>query len=335
MKRRTTVSLALMLSVFMVVFTAIPAFASAVPTEKYTYSLSGETGNQTKKIELEDYDDNQTFRDILAEQNYKIVLVKDGAEIKFTPKEKMRAVVSYYTVDGSYGGALTWTIDGSEYMGSELEANKTATVKLNKRYGGYTCDLYYVFSFGNGDNTTKIIYTVSAGTGASTSEPAEPTTPTEPSKPTEPATTPVVKPLETATATPSVSKVLVNGKQVSFEAYSINNSTYFKLRDIAKAVNGTDKNFEVGWDGEHNAISLTSGEAYTAVGGELAVSANLKAKKATLSTAKVYLDDEEIKLTAYTIGGNNYFKLRDLAQELGFTITFDSKTNTIGIGSSN
>ncbi|MNC66631.1 hypothetical protein D3C75_1170490 [compost metagenome] len=90
----------------------------------------------------------------------------------------------------------------------------------------------------------------------------------------------------------------------------------------------------MGWDGDYNAISLTSGEAYTAQGGELAVSANPKAKKATLSTSKVYLDDQEAQLTAYVIGGNNYFKLRDIAQALDITITFNSKTNTIGIETS-
>ncbi|GGH20784.1 hypothetical protein [Paenibacillus segetis] len=334
MRKKTFVSLALMLSVIMLVFTSVPAFASGVPTDKYTYSLTGEAGSQSKKIDIEEYDDNQQFRDILAEQNYKIVLVKEGAEIKFTPKEKMPAVVNYYLEDGSYGGALSWTIDGSEQSVSDVGANKTATVKLYKRYGGFTCDLYYVFSFGEGGKSTSLIYKVSDDSSASSSDsaaesaskPEEPTT-----KPTEPTIKPVVKPLVTATAKASVSKVVIDGKQVPFEAYNINNSNYFKLRDIAMAVNGTAKSFEVGFDNENNAISLTSDEAYTAQGGELAVSSNPKDKKATLSTSKVFLDDEEIQLTAYTIGGNNYFKLRDLADALGITITFDAKTNTIGI----
>ncbi|RCX23701.1 copper amine oxidase-like protein [Fontibacillus phaseoli] len=325
MRKKSFISLALMLSVIMLAFTSIPAIASEVPADKYTYALSGEAGTQSKKIDLEEFDDNQRFRDVLAEEKYKIVLVKEGAEIKFSPKEKMPAVVSYYTVDGSYGGAMSWTIDGSEQSVSEIEANKTATVKLYKRYGGYTCDLYYVFSFGE-DKNSNIIYIVSEGEETAASAPAEPA-----ANPAEPTKEPAVKPLKTAIAAPSVSKVLVDGKQVSFEAYNINNNTYFKLRDIAKTVNGTAKSFEVGWDGEHNAISLTAGEAYTAQGGELAVSANPKAKNAALSTSKVYLDDQEAQLTSYVIGGNNYFKLRDIADALDITITFDSKTNTIGI----
>jgi len=51
---------------------------------------------------------------------------------------------------------------------------------------------------------------------------------------------------------------LVNGKIVEFEAYNINGYNYFKLRDLAQAVNNTEKNFEVTWDAANNAINLIS-----------------------------------------------------------------------------
>lgn len=317
----------------MMLFASISAYAAEVPTSKYTYSLSGEVGTQSTKIEIEEDFETERFSNILAENNYKIVLVKDEAEIKFTPKEKMSAIVSYFTPDGAYGGALFWTIDGSEEAVSEIEANKTATTKLYKKYGYFTVDLYYVFSFGNGDDKSHIIYLVSDGAGAATGQPAATPAPQPESAPV-PSTSNnsgVNKTVTTVNATASVSKVLVDGKQVPFEAYSINNNNYFKLRDIAMAVNGTDKSFEVGFSNELKAINLITGEEYTPQGGELAVSTNAKAKKATLSTSKVYLNEEEVNLTAYNIGGNNYFKLRDIADALGITITFDSKTNTIGI----
>ncbi len=303
---------ALILSVIMLAFIALPAMASEVPADKYTYTLSDKIGIQSEKIELEEYDDNQQFRDILAEEKNEVVLVKDGAEIKFTPTEKMSATVRYYDVDGGYAGSLFWTIDGSEEAVSEIDANKTATVKLHKRYGGYDCDLYYIFSFGDTDKT-KIIYKVADGS---------------------PSTSPAVEPPKTGTAAVTTSKVLVDGKQVAFEAYNINSNNYFKLRDIAMALNGTAKGFEVAWDGKNNAISLTPGKAYTAVGGELAVSAKPTAKQAALSTSKIYLDGEEIQLTAYTIGGNNYFKLRDFEQAIGIVVGWDQKTNTVSIDTS-
>ncbi len=318
MRSAKTISSALILSVIMLVSIALPAMASEVPADKYAYTLSDKVGTQSEKIELEEYDDNQEFRDILAEEKNEVVLVKDGAEIKFTPTEKMSAAVRYYDVDGCYAGNLFWTIDGSEEAVSEIGANKTATVKLHKRYGGYDCDLYYIFSFGD-SNKTNIIYKVADGS-ASTPAP-------EPS-------TPAVQLPETATAAVTTSKVLVDGKQVAFEAYNINSNNYFKLRDIAMALNGTAKSFEVAWDGKNNAISLTAGKAYTAVGGELAVSAKPTAKQATLSTSKIYLDGEEIQLTAYTIGGNNYFKLRDFEQAIGIVVGWDQETNTVSIDTS-
>jgi hypothetical protein len=66
--------------------------------------------------------------------------------------------------------------------------------------------------------------------------------------------------LVTAAAKPTDSKVLVNEEEVSFQAYNINDNNYFKLRDLAMILNGTDKNFAVSWDGENNAISLESGK---------------------------------------------------------------------------
>ena len=47
--------------------------------------------------------------------------------------------------------------------------------------------------------------------------------------------------------------------------------------------------------------------------------------------AIVSKDGQVIELTAYTINGNNYFKLRDLCNAFNVGVTWDSQTNTIGI----
>ena len=62
-------------------------------------------------------------------------------------------------------------------------------------------------------------------------------------------------------ASPTASKVTVNGEAKAFEAYNINSNNYFKLRDIAYVLNGTDASFSVGWDGAANSIALVKGEA--------------------------------------------------------------------------
>lgn len=134
-------------------------------------------------------------------------------------------------------------------------------------------------------------------------------------------------------ATPTSSRVLINGKEISFDAYEISGNNYFKLRDIANVLSGTGKQFEVTWDGDKNAINLLSGKAYTAVGGELAKSDG-NSNTATLNTSKVYLDGKEISLTAYTINDNNYFKLRDLGQIFNFGVGWDGAGNTVTIDTS-
>lgn len=134
----------------------------------------------------------------------------------------------------------------------------------------------------------------------------------------------------TVKAAPTVATVFVDKAQIEFEAYTINNNNYFKLRDLAQAVNNTSKNFGVDWDGTKKAINLLSATSYTSVGGELN-KGDGKTKSATLSTSSIYKDGNEISLTAYTIGGNNYFKLRDIAKAFDIGITWDNKTKTIGI----
>ncbi|MDF2652026.1 MAG: hypothetical protein K0Q73_7831 [Paenibacillus sp.] len=134
-----------------------------------------------------------------------------------------------------------------------------------------------------------------------------------------------------ALANPTASKVLINGKEEAFQAYNINDNNYFKLRDLAMVVNGTEKNFQVSWDAAKNAISLESHKAYTPEGGELVASDKAISKEANPTSSILFLDGKEIKLIAYNIDGNNYFKLRDIAKAFNIGVTWDDKTNTVGI----
>ncbi|MFV0517424.1 MAG: leucine-rich repeat protein [Aminipila sp.] len=167
----------------------------------------------------------------------------------------------------------------------------------------------------------------------------------KPTAPTTP-TTPTTPPATSATANPTTSKVMVNGKQVAFDAYNINNNNYFKLRDIAQVVRGTEKQFNVTWNTEMGsvvfdpavgdftskggAIDMLSGKAYVTVGGELK-KGDGKAKTSTLCTSDIYKDGKLVKMTAYTIKGNNYFKLRDLGETFNFDVSWDNGSNSIVI----
>jgi hypothetical protein len=134
-------------------------------------------------------------------------------------------------------------------------------------------------------------------------------------------------------AVPSPQKVTVNGGEIAFDAYNIEGSNYFKLRDLAYVLSGTEKQFDVGWDGENNAISLTGGEAYTIVGGEMSAKGG-ESKSANPTTAQIYLDGEQISLNAYNIDDSNYFKLRDIGQLFDFGVDWDGENNTVAIDTS-
>ena len=136
--------------------------------------------------------------------------------------------------------------------------------------------------------------------------------------------------LTNPTAHVSRHKVTLNGAKADLAAYTINSNNYFKLRDLAKALKGLDSEFEVKWNAAEQRIDLTSKTPYTPVGGEqAALPASNKA--ATLTNASVYLDGKPLSLTAYSIGGNNYFKLRDLGDALGFDVGWDSDSMTVTI----
>lgn len=142
-----------------------------------------------------------------------------------------------------------------------------------------------------------------------------------------------VKPVFTPpakTVRPASSAVVINGKPVSFDAYNIDGNTYFKLRDVAMALNGTKQQFNVVWDQDKKAVNLISNTPYEAVGNELKKGDGLP-KKASPNTSSIYQDGNPVDLDAYAIGDNTYFKLRDLGEAFDFAVGWNNLTKTITI----
>lgn len=54
---------------------------------------------------------------------------------------------------------------------------------------------------------------------------------------------------------------------------------------------------------------------------------------ATLSTQPIYVDGHRVDMTAYSIGGNNYVRLRDIGKAVDFGVTYDAATNSVHIDS--
>lgn len=124
-------------------------------------------------------------------------------------------------------------------------------------------------------------------------------------------------------------KLIVNGQAVNCEKYNIEDYNYFKLRDIAYVLNGTGSQFSVGWSDINKTVSIKCGEAYVPDGSELTNYGD-QSTTAKPSDATIEIDGSVVTgLSVYSIGGNNYFKLRDLGIALGFIVDYDARTNTM------
>lgn len=134
---------------------------------------------------------------------------------------------------------------------------------------------------------------------------------------------------------PSTHVVTVDGERVDPQGYNINGYNFYKLRDIAYILNGTDSQFNVTWDGANNRIVLTDDAAYQEVGGEMTSSASTAIKNVSESDSTIVLDGKTLSLTGYRINGNNYYKIRDVGSALGFSVDFDPETEIVLIGSAN
>jgi len=52
---------------------------------------------------------------------------------------------------------------------------------------------------------------------------------------------------------------------------------------------------------------------------------------ATLSTHRIFVDGQETRMTAYSINGNNYVKLRDVGEAVGFEVYWDGENDCVQV----
>lgn len=130
------------------------------------------------------------------------------------------------------------------------------------------------------------------------------------------------------TATPTAAPIFVDGQSIPFDAYNIEGNNYLKLRDLAYALNGGPKSFDISFDSETQAILLTANHPYNPAGGEMAAP-NSGSVAPQPTEAKIFLNGQEILLAAYDIEDNTYFKLRDIAQALDFAVEWGGRSGSV------
>ena len=130
--------------------------------------------------------------------------------------------------------------------------------------------------------------------------------------------------------------LIVDGETIECDKYNIDGNNYFKLRDLAYILNGTESEFDVGWDDATRIVSITTNHAYAERNGhEMEIGADLSGT-AVVSPQTIMIDGEiRSDLSVYNIGGSNFFQLRELGEALGFAVDYDEDSDTAIVMSKN
>ena len=136
---------------------------------------------------------------------------------------------------------------------------------------------------------------------------------------------------------PSPQTFALDGKTVSLTAYNIDGYNYVMLRSLAALLSGTDSRFSVTWREKDRTVVLETGKPYdgggeTVNGPAVLTDKTGKVTNAVKSTQALVIDGKTVQgLTAYAIGGSNYFRLADLKPYLGYGLAYDQGTRTVSI----
>lgn len=144
-------------------------------------------------------------------------------------------------------------------------------------------------------------------------------------------------------------KIIVDGNEIDVPSVMVFDNNCFRIRDIAYLLKDTPKAFDVSWNSENEAMVLTSGVPYKAVGGELEnvvnfdeISRNWKQggvilKHSMEKSSSVIMKDRRtvhFDIEGYNVYDNNYFKLRDVGRLFDVYIGWDSNTGNVVIDTS-
>lgn len=123
--------------------------------------------------------------------------------------------------------------------------------------------------------------------------------------------------------------VFYDGIVTQIESYLIGGQSYLKLRDVAKALIGTDLAFDVANNAQTNAVSIQTGKEYTAVGGEFIPANETNGADRTETFTSFEVDGQALSMRAYLMGGNHYCHVADLAKAIGFAAGYDWQANQL------
>ncbi len=136
--------------------------------------------------------------------------------------------------------------------------------------------------------------------------------------------------VNTLSATKSTARLSVNGRFYDILGYTVENSNYYKIRDIAMLLGTTSARFNVVWDQSLSAIKILPGVKYTPVGGELTDDTSTSLNISETITP-IYVNNTESDVVTYTINDSTYIKIRDIGAIAGFNVGWNGYTQTVEI----
>ena len=133
-----------------------------------------------------------------------------------------------------------------------------------------------------------------------------------------------------ATAYPSNDKIAVDGTEFYMQPYTINGYNYFKLRAVCGILQGTPNEFDLNWNSGENKTVIWNGPLNMPII-SMDYDGVFRNQTAHPVDAVMEVDGRDVTLQAYNINGYNYFKLRDLAELIGFEVGWNNATKTVNI----
>ncbi|MBQ7624761.1 MAG: hypothetical protein IJS65_05770 [Clostridia bacterium] len=143
---------------------------------------------------------------------------------------------------------------------------------------------------------------------------------------------PAPSPDDTPIIVPTSQNLTINGESRYAEIYNINGNNFFKLRDMAALLDGTGSQFSVDYDAPTKTITVKTGSRYSFTGDELLYGGDMS-RTAVKSPQSLVINGKKVALSAFNIGGNNFFKLRELGEALNFDVDYEERTATMKVTS--
>lgn len=118
----------------------------------------------------------------------------------------------------------------------------------------------------------------------------------------------------------------INGVLDSADVFEINNKLFLEINDIARLLSNTNKSFSLDFNDEFEIINIDPNGVYS----ENIVEKNYTSKMLALTNVTdLFKQLHSTNVEGYSIGGNNFYDISKLAQNLDFDINIDN--NSIAI----